>query len=303
MIFVTIAVSTVHCQLISRPIEFHEPVYGSFIDEIDYILHNDSAFQSFKSDQSLSEIFRVLFASTILSSDIQWTKIVQYIISNNRQCQLSVTVCLIQLIQLSEQEHLVGNPVSLLIEFEEFSIKSTHLLLRYFFDASIMQMIFNTDFSGKNIIEIGGGYGGMAVTMSSLSTLASYKIVDLNNVLQLQQKYISAINHTFPITSIATDSNVNVTSDFLFSIFCIAEQRAEVVQKYVNQYVAHSTSGYFLLNYGRRFAIALNICTEMEIFEMIYKVQPSAIMLPPLKLLGSLGESTRIIWGAPLSIV
>ena len=51
---------------------------------------------------------------------------------------------------------------------------------------------------GKNIIEIGGGYGGQCRTIMDMFNIGCYHIIDLPEVCELQRKYCKAQTYTKP---------------------------------------------------------------------------------------------------------
>jgi hypothetical protein len=199
------------------------------------------------------------------------------------------------------QYSLVGSPP--LYEFALPSegnpqLHSNPLPLRYLYEVMLLEKAFKgnaiTDgFKGFDVIEIGGGFGGMLSTFAHIYDLNSYRIVDLPCVHELTKKVLLAGNDTraaavfIPLTP--TNAEV-VKSDLLISFWSISEQKSATVDKYIEAYIAHATRGYLQLNYDDDVANG-GICFEkgnnkdrdsvLALFSKIYKVQPSAVLLPP----------------------
>jgi hypothetical protein len=147
----------------------------------------------------------------------------------------------------------------------------------------------NSGFDGYNIIEIGGGYGGLVNTFSEYHNINSYTIVDLGTVNLLINKYLKKINsnilkgdrlktinaneHEHEHEATATDFNVNVNVnvdvdvdankphinnnnnnniiiyDLFISCWCLSEQKKHTFDEYLNKYIKNSKRGFIQLNY------------------------------------------------------
>ena len=98
-----------------------------------------------------------------------------------------------------------------------------------------------------DIIEIGGGYGGLCFYMYNIAplfniTINTYSIFDLNMPLKLQKKYLEALN-ILNVNYLELDniSNLNKNS-FLISNYAFSEISLELQKKYtdmvLNPYVS-----------------------------------------------------------------
>ena len=95
--------------------------------------------------------------------------------------------------------------------------------------------------NNKNVVEIGVGYGGLCFVLSSFYDIKSYELVDLDNVVALSKKYLTALN---------VEANSGETEDFDLTIseFCIAELDNKGISDYYQRYIQKSKSIYLMMN-------------------------------------------------------
>jgi hypothetical protein len=99
-----------------------------------------------------------------------------------------------------------------------------------------------------DIIEIGGGYGGLCFFMYKLAklfniTINTYAIFDLPNPLMLQKKYLEKVNIN-GVNFVELDSIKNINENsFLISNYAFSEISFDLRQKYsisvLNPYTSH----------------------------------------------------------------
>lgn len=110
-----------------------------------------------------------------------------------------------------------------------------------------------TDLNNKDIVEIGGGYGGQYSIIRQLFTPKSYTFVDLPEVNQLISKYISTAKlDDIPISYIngEAESELQKSSyDFCISNYAISECPPRIVNIYMDRYVSKSLEGYITWNF------------------------------------------------------
>jgi hypothetical protein len=82
-----------------------------------------------------------------------------------------------------------------------------------------------------SVVEVGGGYGGLAHAISFLASrlgvqIASYAIVDLEPVAQLQRLYLEKVGLNFPFQTYSSaqyGADVPGEGLFLISNYCFSE--------------------------------------------------------------------------------
>ena len=97
------------------------------------------------------------------------------------------------------------------------------------------------DLNGKNIVEIGVGNGGLCFVLSSFYNINTYELVDLENVVGLSKKYLSALG--VEVASCETES-----FDLTISEFCIAELDNKGISDYFQRYIQKSKAIYLMMN-------------------------------------------------------
>lgn len=127
-------------------------------------------------------------------------------------------------------------------------IYHTHLILQYFKSLST---------SPINIVELGGGYGGLFLCIDFFKnkyniSINSYKIIDLPEANQLQKLYISNFN---PTTSIEFHSSelygldISMDNLYLISNFCFSELPMNLQKQYINNLFNKVVHGFMAWNW------------------------------------------------------
>lgn len=252
--------------------------------ELEYLLHNEIDFLRFKEyNPSLPMIWLVIFGATNGHNFLLMGHIIRNQHPHLRELYLR-----------ENSHHIAVGGGSGLTD------------LRYFYDLALLERVFHIPPGGSagwRVVEIGGGYGGFAHTFSAAHELRSYHVVDMPPSLAFQQKYLSALSSVgsevrVPYIAVKdTDTGVLV-SDLLYSFLALDEVPEEDFGRYIEQYVRHASRGYLMLAASRE--------RMFKVFERVWAVQPSAVMLPPdegypsFGAVNELGEgiSVRVVWGA-----
>ena len=100
-----------------------------------------------------------------------------------------------------------------------------------------------------DIIEIGGGYGGLCFFINKLAslfdiTISTYTIFDLPEPLMLQKKYLEALNCNINLNFAELDNFSGIKENsFLVSTYAFSEIPLEIQKEYtkkiLNPYVSH----------------------------------------------------------------
>lgn len=132
---------------------------------------------------------------------------------------------------------LYGDPVMFKYGAAHFYSAST---LQYVGVLSNLLHLFG-DLSGKRIVEIGGGYGGQCRTILDLYKPACYHIIDLQEVCELQQRYLS---NAQPCSLFTEPTGLEY--DLVISNYALSEIKDNAV--YVQGVLARSKHGYITCN-------------------------------------------------------
>lgn len=104
----------------------------------------------------------------------------------------------------------------------------------------------------KNIVEIGGGYGGLCLILSKLIDFETYTLVDLPETCKLAEKYISNFENLsdkvkfVPCNKIDRHNFDNI--DLSIAVNSLSECDLETQLKYFDKFVSKSKFSYIVRN-------------------------------------------------------
>ena len=107
--------------------------------------------------------------------------------------------------------------------------------------------------STYNIVEIGGGYGGLSFYLHNLSKLFSieiktYTIFDLDIITRLQKEYLKQFNIDVNTFTLSENFNIQPNS-FLISNYAFSELNDSIRSEYVNRVIPHCNHGFLAWNF------------------------------------------------------
>ena len=135
----------------------------------------------------------------------------------------------------------VGDPY--VYNFE--GIRTSTTCIRYLYHANEIAKINNTQLQ---IVEIGGGYGGLALAVNFISKLKNikipkYSILDLSNVQELQKYYLSKFKLSFQVEY----PKMITTPFFLVSNYALSEMGEQYRNKYITDIILPNAQSGFLV--------------------------------------------------------
>ncbi len=141
--------------------------------------------------------------------------------------------------------------------FGNFSASPTSL--RYIWHAHTILSWFQTfekSKTGIDIVEVGGGYGGLCLAVSYFAaqygvSISSYTIVDIKEPNMLQAVYLSKHALQFPVhfeDAAAFGANIQKTGLFLISNYCFSEVAYEVQKQYIDTLFPKVSHGFLAWN-------------------------------------------------------
>ena len=150
------------------------------------------------------------------------------------------------LIDLCTTNDIYGNTTK--HTFDNFTTCSPSNLRYIMHSLLALKYMKECSLSKVDIIEIGGGYGGLCFFIHKLAfvydiTINTYSIFDLENPRKLQQKYLNALGIS-TVNCVDMNDFQNIQPDsFLISNYAYSEIPMELQQKYttqiLNPYVSH----------------------------------------------------------------
>lgn len=223
----------------SGPVTGFDPDYNRYIKSIKPNLNLEPEEWYFKSDNNYTYM---LEHSDQKMGDIYLNRIISdfpELYETNKQL----------LISLCHQNDLYGKTIKYLYnDFTECSPTNLRYILNSF---QILKYINSNNLSNLNIIEIGGGYGGLAFYILKISPIfdievKTYSIFDLFEASQLQKRYLHALKvNNFQCLQIDNHQNLE-TNSFLISNFAYSEIPSELQKQYTEKIINPFTSHGFL---------------------------------------------------------
>lgn len=284
-----------------------ELYHGSlFVSELERTVADEALFKRFKAFNPVAHVTHPLNIWMVYFSVWYGEEVVTELVKNLAVLCSTHPAVYQQIAPLSLIDLSVGSPETIDIQLSAEgespqNVTLSPVQIRYFLEAALLQDSFGS-LDGKHVLEIGGGYGGMAVTLQTLHHIGKYSIVDLPAGGLLQAKYVDAASKgALAVTTISSLSVEPVSSDLLISFFAISELRKDTVDRYLQQYVRHAKNGLLQLNAyefeetigGERTMVdGMHLYSMLDLFEAVYHVHPHAVLLPP----PSFHQYHRIMW-------
>jgi putative sugar O-methyltransferase len=153
------------------------------------------------------------------------------------------------LIDICNTNDSCGKPIK--YNFENFTSCSPTNIRYILHSLLILSYMKECELRNIDIIEIGGGYGGLCLFLYKLSPLFnidihSYSIFDLPEPLELQKKYLENVNiDNVNFMELDNIKNLNKNS-FLISNYAFSEISMDIQKKYTNHVLNPYTSHGFL---------------------------------------------------------
>lgn len=123
-----------------------------------------------------------------------------------------------------------------------------------------------------DIVEVGGGYGGLCFAVYYLSkkyniNINSYTIIDLTSILNLQKKYISTLDCDMNIHFENADmfgKNIKKSNMFLISNYCFSETHDYIQKNYIKHLFPKVSHGFMAWNHIPTYFFGFQFREEKE---------------------------------------
>lgn len=121
----------------------------------------------------------------------------------------------------------------------------------------ILTHMRNIKLDNINLVEVGGGYGGLCLALNYMSNIynikiTSYNIVDLPAMSKLQQQYLEKHSLNFPINIYSAfdyGKNIPINNMFLISNYCFSEISKENQNMYIKYLFPNVSHGFMVWNH------------------------------------------------------
>jgi hypothetical protein len=143
---------------------------------------------------------------------------------------------------IAKNNDIVGNA-----KIEEYPApigKISPSSLRYLKVLLELELLFG-DLSGKDIVEIGVGYGGQCKLIKETFKVKSYSLVDLEEPLLLAKRYLQddSLNY-MTMEELPSDKKY----DLIISNYAFTECNKDVQLEYIQKIIKNSAHGYITFN-------------------------------------------------------
>lgn len=117
--------------------------------------------------------------------------------------------------------------------------------MRYAWNVSDMDR-HGVALAGADIVEVGGGYGGLCRMIHEFHAPRSYTIIDLPEALKLAKRYLAEFDIHPQIVSCYEYGQRPI--DTFISNYALTELTRDVQDEYVNKLMTHAVCGYVTFN-------------------------------------------------------
>ena len=145
--------------------------------------------------------------------------------------------------------------------------------LRYIFHAHlILKHLATLNLPSIDIVEVGGGYGGLCLAVNHFSEkygvkINSYTIVDLPSISKLQNLYLNTLNPSLKVDFVdATTFGECISKQgmFLISNYCFSEISGEFQKKYIDTLFPKVSHGFMAWNMIPTYYFGFEFKEELE---------------------------------------
>lgn len=140
----------------------------------------------------------------------------------------------------------IGNPATYEYDLCEFSPTT----LRYIKTLGDLHNFFGP-LEGKNIVEIGGGYGGLCKIINDVYQPESYRIYDLFEAQALQFKFLDKFDVPC-IYSVLPSAPKDI--DLLIAMYSWSELSHDLQNEYLTNVISKAMNCYIMLNYDMEYS-------------------------------------------------
>ena len=159
----------------------------------------------------------------------------------------------------------IGNPVNC-FPYEHLFERLSATTLRYVNVLGDLITLFGS-LENLHIVEIGGGFGGQCKIICDYFSVASYTLIDLPEVLDLQKKFLNNFSLLNIIYRTPEDDS-QIQYDLCISNYAFTEVSRNYQDMYAKNIIQNSRMGYMICNFLNLVATKHNKYLREEIYAL-----------------------------------
>ena len=201
---------------------------GGYVGICEEAIKNEEVFKNFKRDRRYTNIVE---HATYETAKVYYDTLVR-----------ENSPLLGHLKEFSEND-TIGNS-AIINDFNGIKLSNTTMGYVWY----LHELLKSHDLNGMNILEIGGGYGGLCKTISSYCNFKSYTIADLYWPSRLADKYLDSLG----VQNVETgtfDELEEKKYDLVISVYAFSELLDETQKAYKKKFLNNCEHGYILSNH------------------------------------------------------
>jgi hypothetical protein len=216
-------------------------MYEKYINFVKSITEDESLeiFKTFKQNPN----YRDILEHVSFYQGVEYLKYIEYFSNIKKE----------EILEFSNLNDSLGSPEK--FDYGIGNISPSNL--RYIFHSHIiLSYIKKLKLENLNIIELGGGYGGLCLALKHFCKkynieIKTYKIVDLDEIIKLQEIYHKKLNindvEYFKASNFGKD--IKGEDYFLISNYCFSEISDSLQKKYIKNLFGKVSNGFMAWNF------------------------------------------------------
>ena len=179
-----------------------------------------------------------------------------------------------EIIDFCSKNDALGNTTRQLYNINSSTISVSPTSLRYIYQAHlILTHIKTINKPNTDIVEVGGGYGGLCLAIHHFAPkyeviINSYRICDLTFIICLQQLYLNSVEPSLQVEfvdAIQHGENINCNDLFLISNYCFSEISEENQKCYMQKLFPKVSHGFIAWNHIPVYDFGFRAIVEPEV--------------------------------------
>ena len=165
-----------------------------------------------------------------------------------------------QIVAFCAMNDAVGDPHTATIGSLPAPVSPTSL--RYLYHASLI--LEQAGPGPHRMVEVGGGYGGLALALHFLAPIEEYHIVDIDEAIALQGMVLAHLP-SVRVHSASTYGDAVPDGCFLISNYCFSEIESEHRAEYQRRLLPRCPHGFLVWNFGPYLDIGKEVTRRPEV--------------------------------------